>query len=460
MDFFDHGTSRLLPGLFDMLIMGVYLILIFIVAHSIQKGNIDKNPVYRFYKAGLFVKIFAAIFFCMVYTLYYKEGADTTMYFRNSQSLVKLLFQDPISYLKLLFGHRSQEVYFLFDNYTGWPWMYRDPESFVVVRLISPFTLLGLGNFYTTTILVAWVSYLGVWRLYLLFCKIYPGLEKHFAWAVLFYPSVVFWGSGILKDTFTLMALGIFVYSFYHALVLKENILRHSLLIMLSTYIIMIIKPYIIVALMPGVFIWLSFNKLRKLENPVLRWAVAPVVITAFLFAAISIIGLFSAELGEYGSVESMIRKAQITQDDLTRAEAYSENFFDIGEIDGTLTGFLKLAPQAIIAGIYRPFLWEVGNVLMLLAGLENTFIIFITLLILWRTGPIKAAKIIANEPMVIFSLLFAVIFAFAVGTTTANFGALVRLRIPLLPFFAGTLIILQQLSLQWKKEKEREIIT
>jgi hypothetical protein len=457
MDLFDHGHSRLIPGLLDLVIMGFYLMVIFLVAHTIQNRNIDSNPAYKYYKLGLFAKIFAAICFCMVYTLYYKEGADTTMYFRNSQSLVKLLFQDPVSYIRLLFGHRSDEVYYMFTNHTGWPWMYRDPESFVVVRLTSPFTLLGLGNFYTTTILVAWVSYMGIWKLYLLFCKIYPGMEKYFAWAVLFYPSVVFWGSGILKDTYSVMALGIFIYSFYHAMILKKNIGRHMLWIILSLYIIMIIKPYIVVALMPGVFIWVSFNKLRKLENPVIRWALAPAVLAIFLFVALGIIGIFSSELGEYGNAETMIRKAQITQDDLKRAEAYSENYFDIGDIDGTLSGFVRMAPAAIVAGIFRPFLWDVRNVLMLLSGLENAFIIFITLLILWRTGPFRAMKIIANEPLVIFSLLFVIIFAFAIGVTTANFGALVRLRIPLLPFYAGALVILHQLSLQWnKKEKEK----
>ncbi|MFW5700976.1 MAG: hypothetical protein ACOCWM_04730, partial [Cyclobacteriaceae bacterium] len=247
MELFDHGTTRLVPGLLDFVVLGSYLVLIFIIAHYIQSRNIDKNPAYKYYKTGLFANITAAIFFCMVYTLYYTEGADTTMFFRNSQSLVKLLLRDPFSYFKILFGYRSPEIYFLFDNETGWPWMFRDPESFTIVRITSIFTFFGLGNFYTTTILVAWISYSGVWRLYLLFTKHYQGIHKHLAWAILFYPSLIFWGSPILKDTFSVMAMGFFVHSFYYALILKENVFRHILIIIISVFAIIAIKPYIII---------------------------------------------------------------------------------------------------------------------------------------------------------------------------------------------------------------------
>lgn len=455
MDFFAHGTERLLPNLLDVVIMAVYIILIFLVSHLIQKRYIEKNPAYRFYKWGLFAKIFAAVIFCIVYTLYYTEGGDATMYFRNSQSLVKLLFNDPGQYLYILFGGRSPEVYYWFDSETGWPWMYRDPESFVVVRLTSVFTLLGAGSFFTTTILVAWVSYIGIWRLYLLFTKQYPGLETQFAIGILFFPSLVFWGSGILKDSYSILAIGLFTYSFYKALILKQKIILNLIVVLFSSFLIFIIKPYIIVALLPGSFLWLAFYRLKKIKNTATRWTVAPVLTLVFLLAALGVVTAFSAELGDYGSIESIIRKAQITQDDLKRAEAYSENFFDIGDLDGTLSGFVKLAPAAVVAGIFRPFLWEAGNPLIMLSAIENTILIIITLLILIRTGPIRVIKITANEPLVIFSLLFALIFAFSVGLTTANFGALVRLRIPLLPFFAGALVVINHLLLKWKKEHE-----
>lgn len=457
MQLFNHDVSRLLPGLFDYVVMGFYILLIFMVSRQLQIKKQQTNPAYRFYISGLFASVFASIFFCIIYTLYYTEGGDSTMFFRNSQSLVKILFKEPLTYLKLFFGSDAPELYYRFDKETGYPWMFRDPESFVVVRYTSPFTLFGLGSFYTTSILVAWVTYTGVWRLYLLFCKLYPGNERLFAVAILFYPSIVFWGSPILKDSYSLMAIGYFVYSFHEGLIENKKVLTNILIIIISAIIIASIKAYIIIALLPGVFIWLSFSRLKKIKNPVLRWAVAPTFISLFLFLSFVILGLFSDAFGDYGDIDSIIEKAQITQGDLIRAEAYSENYFNVGQIDGTLSGFLKLAPQAILAGLFRPFLWDVNTVLMLLAGIENTITLIVSLIIIWRTGIVKGIKIISNEPLVIFSLVFAIIFAFAVGVTTANFGALVRLRIPLLPFFTGSLVILYNLSLKYKREKESE---
>ena len=40
-----------------------------------------------------------------------------------------------------------------------------------------------------------------------------------------------------------------------------------------------------------------------------------------------------------------------------------------------------------------------------------------------------------------LFSIIFTLTFAFIVGLTTANFGALVRYKIPLLIFFVPFLI-------------------
>ncbi len=455
MNFFDPHSADLLPGLFDLVIMGVYLVLMFIVAHYTRQRNIENNPAYRFYVWGLLAKVVGAFAICMVYTLYYKEGGDTNQFFRNSQSLVRLLFNDPGAYFRVLFGERGPEVYSYFDSDTGWPWMYRDPESFVVVRITSIFTLFGFGNFFTTTLLVAWLSYKGIWRLYLLFSELYPRLYRKFALAILFFPSLVFWGSGILKDTYTILALGYFIYAFYYGLIVREKVFLNLLAVLLSAMLLLLIKPYILIALLPGTIIWLTYNRLKKFGNPLLRWLAAPFIIVVFIVAGLSFIHYFSEELGPYGTIEGILLKAQITQQDLIRAEAYSEHYFDIGTLDGTLGNFVSKAPAALLAGLFRPFLWEAGTFFMMVSALEVSVLMIVVLITLFRVGPLRSLKIIANEPLLIFSFLFVLIFAFAVGISTANFGALVRLRIPYLPFFAAGLVIMDHLSKKWKAHKQ-----
>ena len=136
-------------------------------------------------------------------------------------------------------------------------------------------------------------------------------------------------------------------------------------------------------------------------------------------------------------------KKAQITQMDLIRAEQYGINYFNIGEFK-TTADIINKSPKAIIAGLYRPFLWESSTVPMIISGLENSAILILTLYIfLWAGGILKSIKNIFQDPLLIFIFLYSIFFAFSIGLSTANFGALVRYRIPLLPFFTTGLMIL-----------------
>jgi hypothetical protein len=439
----DIWYRSLFPSLADYVTMSVYLMIIFLWAHYVQKKNQNSNPAYRFYSWGLFAKIFGAIVLGLVYTMYYKEGGDTTGYFRSSLAMVNLLFKDPAAYFRLLAGDLSYEAVSVFDATTGYPGYRRDYSAFAIIRITSLFTLAGFKNYFTTSILFAWFFYTGYWKMYLLFTRQYPQYSKALAFAILFFPSVVFWGSGILKDTVTLSLTGWFLYAFHTAFVLRQKIVVNVFISIISLYLILTIKAYIIVALLPGVFIWLGWSYIRRWENIVLRIFAAPFITLIFIILAMGLLSSLSGMLGEYGSMDSILQKAIITYEDHTRYTQYGEGFYDLGAFDGTLANFFSKAPQAIVAGLFRPFLWEVRNPLMLMAAIENTAFFLIMMVIVWRTGPVKTLNIAFNEPLVIFSLSFALVFAFAVGVATANFGALMRLKTPLIPFLTGALIIL-----------------
>jgi uncharacterized MnhB-related membrane protein len=128
----------------------------------------------------------------------------------------------------------------------------------------------------------------------------------------------------------------------------------------------------------------------------------------------------------------------------MTLARAtYGENSFDIGNFDPSVSGMLSKFPQAVIAGLYRPFLWESGNLLMIFSGLENILLLLLSLYVLLRAGPLKIIKQIFSDPFIAFCLIYTIILSLFVGLTTANFGALVRYRIPMLPFFVFAIIMI-----------------
>ena len=321
--------------------------------------------------------------------------------------------------------------------------MWKDPNTRFVMAITSIFSTFGLRALIPTTILVSAFSYLGVWKLYLFFAHYYPGLRKQMAIAVLFFPSLLFWGSGVMKDTYTFAAAGWLVYNIYMIFFKKQKILLNILLSLLNIFIIISIKPYIFMALFPGILIWAMFERIKRIKNKVFQKITIPVMIVAGFGITMVVFSSLSDTMGAYGDVESSIKKAQIIQEDLLRAEQYGTNNYNIGTIDGTTMGMVKVAPQAIIAGMYRPFLWEARNPVMLISGLENTFLLVLTLYLLFKLKVIGVFRYIFSDPILLFSMLFTVFFMFAVGLASANFGALVRYRIPALPFFVASVFIM-----------------
>jgi hypothetical protein len=101
----------------------------------------------------------------------------------------------------------------------------------------------------------------------------------------------------------------------------------------------------------------------------------------------------------------------------------------------------------ATVAGLFRPFIWEARNPVMVISALENLVLLLLSLYLIARSGPIVFGRGVVSEPLVLFSFLFSITFAFSVGLTTSNFGALVRYKIPSIPFFLSSLIILYNLA-------------
>lgn len=453
MDTADIWTRSLLPSLLDMAVIGFYLILMFLVANHIRIRNQERNPAYRFYVWGLFAKVLGAVLMGLVYTLYY-EGGDTTAYYISTEAILNVALRDLGMFLRIVLGEMSPETFSAFTGQTGWPLYWGKPGSFIVVQLAWPFTILGFGNYFTATILFAWFFYGGTWKMFLLATRLYPAHARSFSLGILFFPSVLFWASGISKDAITLAAVGWFVYSGYQVFV--DRIKKPGALLMLvtSSALLLLVKPYVFVALVPGGFIWLAWSVLKKIGNPLLRIAAIPATTALFLGIALLFLEVFQPLLGEYGSLDSIIEQAIITHEDHAREELYGENYYYLGPFDGTAADFFSKTPAAIVAGLFRPFPWEVRSAFMAFAALENMFVMLLIGIILWRVGPIKVWKIAFEEPMAVFALSFAITFAFAVGISMANFGALMRLKTPLIPFLIVGLYILYHKAMEMKKER------
>ena len=148
--------------------------------------------------------------------------------------------------------------------------------------------------------------------------------------------------------------------------------------------------------------------------------------------------------LGQY-KIDQVLDKAVVTQKDM-KADYYGGKTYDIGEFDASIGGITSKAPIAIFSGIFRPAIWDVKNAVMLVSSLENTYLLILTVFLLLKLKVLGFFVLIRKNPMLLFCMLFSLFFAFSVGLTVANFGSLVRLRIPELPFFVAGIFMLRHL--------------
>ncbi|MHC1706159.1 MAG: hypothetical protein AB9842_01420 [Bacteroidales bacterium] len=440
----------------DIILVPLYLVVIFFIAYWYARSKTEQDILYKYFLPGLMVKILGGLTFTAVYTLYYK-GGDCHAYFWNSKTLVNLLFKSPEPFFSILAGYTTPENRSFFDDTTGFPTetMYqKGGENFAVARFMVPFTLLGFNDMLVATVLMNVFAFWGIWQFYKMLATMFPEMRKYIAIAVLFIPSVLFWGSGIMKDAFCLTAALWAAKNIFSIFIMKRKIPGNILVLGMNIFTLISMKPYVVVALIPCLALAVSHQWTRKIKNRVISAIIGPALITTGLFAGIFFLSLFKSSMGTYSSLEGAISKAQINQQDLIRSEQYGTHGFDIGEFDASLGSMLFKAPNAIIAGIFRPYLWEAGNVVMLISGLENTILLFITLFILFKAGLRRVFAAVATESYVLFAITFSLLFAFSVGLSTANFGALARYKIPAIPFFVTALAVIWGL-IQKKKQQE-----
>src|SRR4029079_2023039 len=170
----------------------------------------------------------------------------------------------------------------------------------------------SFNSFIATTMLLSFICYQAIWRLFQTLVYEFPNLQRQMAIAMFFIPSVVFWGSGILKDSITFAAVALFISSIHTIMKLKKQFLRNILFIFIASFLLLKIKPYIFFALLPGTAVWIAGFYLGKVENKLIKVSIAPIFILISAGAGYLVLGAIGDSLGDY-RIENVLTKAVTT---------------------------------------------------------------------------------------------------------------------------------------------------
>jgi hypothetical protein len=272
----------------------------------------------------------------------------------------------------------------------------------------------------------------------------------------LFIPSVFFWGSGLLKDTITFSSVCLFASSYSIIMTQKKDYARNIVYLIISSLLLIWIKPYIFFALLPGSILWYGGIQIFRVNNRLVKSFSTPFLILISMLSGYVMLKLMSGFLGEY-SLDNVLDKAKITQMDL-KSEYYQGSSFDIGEFEPTVGGILSKMPLAINAALFRPYLWETYNFTMLMSGIENFVMLVFTIYLVIKLKVYNLFRLMFRHRILFFTVYFSIFFSFSVGLTTSNFGSLVRYKIPAIPFFLISLIIIWSTYKDMKAEDKLKL--
>ena len=371
--------------------------------------KIKKSPIQSFYFSALFLKITCGISLGLLYFFYYKNG-DTLYYFQRSSDLLTLPF---VEYLKEVFLTRTP---------------YDQRSTLPMVKITSLVLWITGSNYWLATIYFSLFSFFGSFYFVHQLTKKYPDFKMAAVISFCFYPSIVFWSSGVLKESVVfgiiMFLSGIFLrYHFY-----RKVEIWHMLIAGIGAWLMIVLKYYIAAVFIPTIAVLLLVslaqnNKAFK-NMPLLYKYLA---VTLLIGAAIVLASTLQYNL-------NLTRVLAVIKDNQVQMLKIGNPDNLIRFFDESKSVFLVL-PNLIIAllsGLFGPIFPQTKSFLQVMLCIEN-----LTVLALFFTS-LKHKIVVGNyNKVLIYGVVaYMLILATLLSYSTPDFGTLTRYKVYFTPFF------------------------
>lgn len=369
------------------------------------------------------IKVIAGIILYLIYTRHYsyRDTSDALRFFDDAFVVYRDFSKNPLLYFKIMLGidcngPEYQHYYELMNNWTKQYDYGLFNDNRTIIRANMFMLLFSFGNYHVHTVFINFISFIGL-VLLLKFLNQKSGINSLvLAFIIFLTPSLLFWGSGVLKEGVLLLSLGGCCYAFQK---LNQNAIKGLLLLFCFSFLLIISKLYIFMAIVPG-FLALYISEKVKSLKPITLFLIVHLV--GFIFLVYG-----GKTLIHYDFLSTLSAKQA---DFINVAQIWSANStIEITPINNSVTNLLLSLPQALINSLFRPLFFDSKNLMMHLCSLENGLIIMLILTSLFYCNKKKM------NPIIAFSLFFTVTLGALIGWVTPILGAIVRYKIPLMPF-------------------------
>lgn len=422
----------------DLILFPLYVLFFHLVFFARRK-RMDDPILKKYHKQGFWVKVASAIAFTFFYTVITK-GDTTVLYYTEGINITKLILKD-IRNIKLLFIQGVDFDQNLLAN-TFNRGYFKNESNYFVTKLVAIFSFFSFGSYAVINLFFSMISFSGVWRLYKFFYEQYPKLHKQFALVILFLPNFIFWSSGILKDPLCTGMLGWLTYSAYCAFKKRTSVIKNITIAVIAAYVLLIVKAYILAAYIPFFALYLVLSRISIMKSVVVKLLALFTVTVIVSITLFFLSGKIENLLGDY-ALDKITESVKTSQEGFANIADVAESSFSLGaDFDGSPASLIHIAPAAVTASLFRPYIWESKKISTLLSALESLAFIIFTLYVLYKAR-LRFFIYIFKDPVIMYCFWYAILFAMFVGAIALNFGTLVRYKIPCIPFYLAALILI-----------------
>lgn len=432
--------------IYDYLLLPVYLFVFYVIIKKKSVKYTDPD-VRKLFVQAFGLRMLGAVLYSMVVQYYYGYG-DSFTFFTGSNFFLNQIKNDfgnlqyffaPGVEVSKWYVQETSDYYF--SGFIG------AEASLFVMKICAVLSVFTFNKFLITSLFFGLFSFAGQWRMFLVFKDINKGKNtKLLGYAVLYTPSIWFWGSGLMKDSICLGALGFIIHITYKMIVKKKFSLTDILLLVFMIYIVSNIKNYIIIIFAVSFAVVLFSKFLISIKNVLFR------IVILFVFLVLSFLTIFISNLDQQleqlaDESQQQVKAFQNNYEATQQEDESSKAGVTAEEIDASVMGLIKHSPVAIFTCLFRPFIWESRKVFILLSALESTLLLIATLYLFYKNRFWGFFKLIFNNEYLIFAFTMSMLFALIIGFTTYNFGTIIRYKIMFMPFYYFILVQVHSLT-------------
>ncbi len=394
-----------------------FLFFYFYVQHLFEK---DK-PLYSWFYTALVFKVLAGLGMGALYFYHYKVGDILSTYAAVSRMSV-LFYADMDKFFDIYIHDHAFEQGEMFLKS-----VIQSPRQWFFVKVLIPIGVL-VDNYWMLNVYVSVFSFMGLWNLANRIVSIFPISKTAVLISFFLLPSVVFWSSGMIKESVLLGSIG-FCMSFYLKWVYEKRKpeLMESIIFILGLWIIWNVKYYVFTVL---IFLMVTHFVHRMLVS-VFPWLKAYRVHRIIIYYLLLInLGFSAGWIHPNLSFDVLYEVLHNNYMD-TLLLSNGHNVFRLSYFEQSIWGALLDMPKALFYGLFGP-LWKTSSgAIAWLSILENYFIVLVTGYFLVDQS-IKKWKGWTLEHLIVvnYILLMACFLTFA----SPNWGSLARYKVAFMP--------------------------